>query len=51
MPYRVKVTAIGKKLYPELQAEYCADSNAGPLFLKLDASAHDALFGCRLRAA
>ena len=25
MKYQVKVTVIDKKLYPELQAQYCAD--------------------------
>ena len=30
MSYKVKVTVIDKKLYPELQARYCADPNAGP---------------------
>lgn len=30
MKHRVKVTVIDKKLYPELQAQYCANPNAGP---------------------
>lgn len=30
MAYRIKVTVIDKKLYPELQRQYCADPNAGP---------------------
>ena len=29
MKHKVKVTVIDKKLYPELQREYCADPNAG----------------------
>lgn len=29
MNHRVKVTVIDKKLYPELQREYCADPGAG----------------------
>ncbi|MCD8214565.1 MAG: TIGR04076 family protein [Clostridiales bacterium] len=29
MSYKVKVTVIDKKLYPELQREYCADPNSG----------------------
>lgn len=29
MQHKVKVTVIDKKLYPELQTEYCADPNAG----------------------
>ena len=29
MEYRCKVTVIGKKLYPELQAEYCAVPDSG----------------------
>lgn len=29
MQYKVKVTVIDKKLYPELQTEYCADPNSG----------------------
>lgn len=29
MKYQVKVTVIDKKLYPELQQQYCADPNAG----------------------
>ncbi len=29
MQHKVKVTVIDKKLYPELQAEYCADPNSG----------------------
>lgn len=29
MKYKVKVTVIEKKLYPELQAQYCADPNSG----------------------
>lgn len=29
MKHKVKVTVIDKKLYPELQERYCADSNAG----------------------
>lgn len=30
MRHKVKLTVIDKKLYPELQKQYCADSNAGP---------------------
>jgi len=30
MKYKVKVTVIDKKVYPELQFRYCADTNAGP---------------------
>lgn len=30
MKYKVKVTVIDKKLYPELQAQYCADPQSGP---------------------
>ena len=29
MKHKVKVTVIDKKLYPELQREYCADPQAG----------------------
>ena len=29
MQHKVKVTVIDKKLYPELQAQYCSDPNAG----------------------
>ena len=29
MEHKVKVTVIDKKLYPELQQEYCADPNSG----------------------
>lgn len=29
MKYKVKVTVIDKKVYPELQKKYCADPNAG----------------------
>ena len=29
MKHKVKLTVIDKKLYPELQKEYCADPNAG----------------------
>ena len=29
MEYRVKVTVIDKKLYPELQAQYCAVPDSG----------------------
>ena len=29
MKHKVKLTVIDKKLYPELQKEYCADENAG----------------------
>ena len=29
MKHRVKVTVLDKKLYPELQAQYCADPAAG----------------------
>lgn len=29
MKYKVKVTVIDKKLYPELQQQYCADPNSG----------------------
>ena len=29
MQHKVKMTVIDKKLYPELQAQYCADPNAG----------------------
>lgn len=30
MKHKVKLTVIDKKLYPELQEEYCADPNSGP---------------------
>lgn len=30
MKHKVKVTVLDKKLYPELQRQYCADANAGP---------------------
>ena len=30
MLHKVKLTVIDKKLYPELQAQYCADPDAGP---------------------
>lgn len=29
MQHKVKVTVIDKKLFPELQTEYCADPNSG----------------------
>ena len=29
MKHKVKVTVIDKKLYPELQRQYCADPEAG----------------------
>lgn len=29
MKYKVKVTVIDKKLYPELQKQYCKDQNSG----------------------
>lgn len=29
MQHKVKVTVIDKKLYPELQHQYCTDPNAG----------------------
>ena len=29
MQHKVKVTVIDKKLYPELQAQYCSDPNSG----------------------
>ena len=29
MQYKVKLTVIDKKLYPELQSQYCADPNSG----------------------
>ncbi len=29
MEYKVKVTVIDKRLYPELQQEYCAVPNSG----------------------
>lgn len=29
MQYKVKVTVLDKKLYPELQQEYCAVPNSG----------------------
>lgn len=29
MQHKVKLTVIDKKLYPELQAQYCADPNSG----------------------
>ena len=31
MQHKVKVTVIDKKLYPELQARYCADPQAAPV--------------------
>ena len=30
MQHKVRLTGIDKKVYPELQAAYCADPNAGP---------------------
>lgn len=30
MQHKVKLTVIDKKLYPELQARYCADPDSGP---------------------
>ena len=30
MQHNCKVTVLDKKLYPELQAQYCADPHAGP---------------------
>lgn len=29
MKHKVKLTVIDKKLYPELQEQYCADPNSG----------------------
>lgn len=29
MKHKVKLTILNKKLYPELQQEYCADPNSG----------------------
>ena len=29
MLHKVKLTVIDKKLYPQLQEQYCADKNAG----------------------
>ena len=29
MKHKVKVTVIDKKLFPELQQQYCADPNSG----------------------
>lgn len=29
MKHKVKLTVIGKKLYPELQEQYCADTQSG----------------------
>lgn len=29
MQHKCKVTVLDKKLYPELQAQYCADPHAG----------------------
>ena len=29
MQHKVKITVIDKKLYPELQSQYCADPNSG----------------------
>ena len=29
MKYKVKVTVIDKKLYPELQRQYCMDPDSG----------------------
>ena len=29
MKYKVKITVIDKKLYPELQQQYCHDPNSG----------------------
>ena len=29
MKHKIKVTVIDKKLYPELQKQYCSDPNAG----------------------
>lgn len=31
LKYKVKLTILDKKLYPELQAAYCADPQAGDL--------------------
>lgn len=30
MKHKIKVTVIDKKLYPELQRQYCVNPNAGP---------------------
>ena len=30
MQHKCKMTVLDKKLYPELQAQYCADPEAGP---------------------
>lgn len=30
MQHKVKVTVLDKKLYPELQEQYCADPRSGP---------------------
>ena len=29
MKHKVRLTVIDKKLYPELQVQYCADPNSG----------------------
>ena len=29
MKHKIKLTVIDKKLYPELQQQYCADPNSG----------------------
>ena len=43
MKHKVKVTVIDKKLYPELQKEYCADPNSDmcPCYNVGDAIKHD----------
>lgn len=30
MQHKCKMTVLDKKLYPELQAQYCADPDSGP---------------------
>lgn len=38
--HKCKVTVLDKKLYPELQAQYCADPNAGPCPCRLVGDAY-----------
>ena len=38
LKYKVKLTILDKKLYPELQAAYCADPQAGTIPLRTAAN-------------
>lgn len=56
MKHKVKLTVIDKKLYPELQQEYCAEPNFGAcpcynigdefIFEREDGLAHGIKYAC-----